>query len=239
MKRVVVGASAAATVAAILAALGGSGAAAALATSASASGSRTFAGWEVAEPITHITSASVTFVVPTITCHQNFSGVGPAVVIASTVHNHTYSDSGGGIAVACQHLVPVYVALPIVNGFNYNDHNVPISAGDTVTVSVKYGSRTTVTLVDHTDHQRDVRSGKRSRGQDAYFGDSGIEINHHGVGLDPFTKTRFTAARVNGRPIGSLSPRHFRWVDSAHLTLVSASRLSHGTSFTTTFVRSN
>ena len=200
---------------------------------------RTFAGYLVSEPTTHIRTAKVTFVVPTITCVRSFSGVGPSVVIASTVVRHRYSDSGGGVAVACQNKIPTYLALPIVDGLNYNDHQVAISAGNKITLTVNYGSRTTVTLTNDTTHQVDTRTGAKSLGSAAYFGDSGVEVNHNGLGIDPFTQTSFSGATVNGRPIGSLSPVHDNWVDSKHVVLVSSGALSHNTDFTTTFRHSS
>jgi hypothetical protein len=215
----------------------GLGAGVATAQAASVKTSSTFAGYEVTET-KGIKTATITFVVPTITCKQNYSGVGPSVVIASTVHKNTYSYSGGAIAVACQNKQPVYVALPIVDGTNYNDRNVPIAAGDKITVTVKYGQKTAVTLVDDTTHQVDKHTGRKSLGESAYFGDSGLEINHKGVGLDPFTPTPFSAATVNGQPIGKASPQRYDWVDSHHNVLITASALTHKENFTTRFKRS-
>jgi hypothetical protein len=217
----------------------GAGAAVAIISSGGVVSNRSFAGFEVVKPTKHITSASVTFVVPSITCHKDFSGVGPSVIIDSTVQNHHYSYSGGGVGVACQNLQPVYIALPIVDGVNYDDFNVPVSAGDKVTVSVRYGLNTKVTWTNDTTHEVDIHTGKRSRGAEAFFGDNGLAINHHGVGLDPFTRTSFGAARVNGHPIGGQSPQRYRWVDSNQVVLVSASALSHGAGFTTTFRHSD
>lgn len=232
-------ASTARAVTAVLSIMSVLGAGVAWAHAATNSTSKTFAGYEVAETKTDIKTATVTFVVPTITCKKNFSGVGPSVVIASTIVNHHYSDSGGGIAVACQNQQPDYVALPIVDGTNYNDTNVPIAAGNKITVTVQYGHKTTVTLVNDTTHQVDKHTGKRSLGEDAYFGDSGIEINHHGLGLDPFTSTSFSAATVNNRPIGKESPQRYDWVDSNKVVLVSASAISSKTDFTTKFEHSS
>jgi len=200
--------------------------------------SRTFAGYELTDS-KGIKAATVTFVVPTITCKKNYSGVGPSVVIASTVHHGTYSDSGGGVAVVCQNRQPNYVALPIVDGVNYNDGNVPIAPGDKVTLTVKYGGKTVVTLVDDTTHQVDQHTGKGSLGEAAYFGDNGVEINHQGVGIDPFTSTSFSAAELNGQPIGKQSAQRYEWVDNHHVVLVTASALSHKEDFTTTFHHSS
>jgi hypothetical protein len=152
--------AAAGAIAALVATASVAGAAGAIASSATVSSSHSLAGFKVAEPTKHITSATVTFVVPRITCHKNFSGVGPSVVIASTVTHHTYSDSGG-VAVACQNLQPVYVALPIVDDVNYNDHSIPVVAGDKVTVAVRYGTNTKVTWTNDTTHQVDIHTGKR------------------------------------------------------------------------------
>ena len=207
----------------------------AVASSGTVSTSHTFAGFKVAEPTRHITSASVTFVVPAITCHANFSGVGPSVLITSTVRHHRYSFSGGAVAVACQDNLPVYVALPVVDSNQYDDYGVPVAAGDRVTVAVRYGQTTKVTWTNDTTHQVDVHTGKRSRGEDAYFGDNGIAINHRNVGLDAFTKTSFSAAKVNGRAIGREAPVRYTWVNKSHVVLVTASKLSHRGDFTTTF----
>ncbi len=198
--------------------------------------SRMFAGYQVT---TGIKGASFTFVVPTITCKQNFSGVGPSVLIDSSVKNNRYTYSGGGVGVACQNHQPQYVALPIVDGTNYNDRNVAISPGDKVTLSVKYGGKTVVTLVNDTTKQVDKHTGKGSNGVVAYFGDNGVEINHKGVGLDPFTATSFSGATINGRPIGKDSPQRTDWVDNKGAVLVATSALSNKDAFTTTFKRSS
>jgi hypothetical protein len=224
---------------AALVSIGALGAGVALASATKTNTSRTFAGYSVVESKTHIHSASVTFVVPTITCKKDFSGVGPSVVIASTVHHNTFSDSGGGVAVACQNKQPEYVALPIVDATNYNDTNVPIAAGNKITLTVKYGSKTIVTLTDDTTHQVDKHTGKGSVGEDASFGDSGLEINHRGVGIDPFTTTQFSAATVNGKPIGKEAAERTEWVDSHHNVLVAASALKNKTAFRTTFKSSS
>jgi hypothetical protein len=207
--------------------------------SAKSSSSPTFAGYQVNESKKDIKGASVTFVVPTITCKKDFSGVGPSVLIDSTVVHNKYSDSGGGIAVVCENRQPEYVALPVVDGTNYDDTNVPISAGNKITVTVKYGAKTKVTLENDTTHQIDTHTGKKSVGETAYFGDSGIQINHKGVGLDPFTPTSFSAAKVNGRPIGKESPQRYQWVDKHGHVLVTAGALSGQDAFTTTFKQSS
>lgn len=200
--------------------------------------SRTFAGYQVTVPKTHIQSATVTFVVPTITCHKNYSGVGPSILIDSTVVKNTYTYSGGGIAVVCENKQPNYVALPIVDGLNYNDTNVPIAAGNTVTVTVKYASKTIVTLTDDTTHQVDTHTGKRSVGLTASFGDSGIQVNHKGLGLDAFTTTQFSDAEINGRPFGGRTPLRYEWVDSHKVTLVTAGAITDKDDFTTSFKHS-
>jgi len=225
---------------AIASSLTGTGALASAGAHAAVSTNRTFAGYEVSRPTSHISTATVTFVVPTITCKKNSSGVGPSILIQSTVNKHNvYSDSGGGIAVTCQNKQPHYLALPIVDGTNYNDNNVPIAAGDKITLDVKYAKTTQVTLTDDTTKQVDKHSGKASVGQTAFFGDSGVEVNHHGLGLDPFTTTAFSLAKIDGRPIGKDKPQRFEWVDNHKVVLITASPISHQDQFTTRFKNSN
>jgi hypothetical protein len=198
--------------------------------------SRQFAGYQVTKAKTHIRSASVTFVIPSITCKKNFSGVGPSLLIASTVNKktNTYSASGGGVGVACQHHAPVYVAIPIVDGKDF-DEQPPLASGDIVTVTVRYGAQTVVTLDDSTAKQLFTERGRKSVGETASVGSSSIEINQHGLKLDPFTSTVFTDAKINGKSLGSEKPVRTTWVDSRHKVLVAAGKITKHSDFVTTF----
>lgn len=198
-----------------------------------------FAGYEVSKPKTGIKSVSVSFVVPSITCKKNFSGVGPSVLIDSTVakKTNTYSISGGGVGVACKNHVPVFVAIPIVDS-DQIDESPNLSVGDHVTLTVRYGSKTDVAIDDTTAKLVFTKQGAKSRGETAYIGSSSIQINHHTLQLDPFGVTKFSNVLVNGKPLGKESPIRTTWVDKHHHVLVSAGKITKHRDFTTKFVRS-
>jgi hypothetical protein len=173
----------------------------ALATAASAATQRsaTFAGYEVA---TRITTASATLVVPTLTCKKNFSGVGPTIIVDTTTNKKTnsYTYSGGGVGVACEHKKPIYQAVLIVNGAETNDFTM--TPGDKVEISVtEKKSKTVVTVNDLTAKQHKTLTGKGAVGADALFGDQGVAINKKSVGIDPFTRTTFTDSLINGKTL--------------------------------------
>jgi hypothetical protein len=176
------------------------------------SASTTFAGYQVDKPATHIKTAAETFTVPSITCKKNFSGVGPAVLVQSTVNKktNTFTVSGGGVGVACQHKQPVYVAILEAKSTTLDDFT--LSPGDVATVTVRMTKRkTTVKLVDATSGEHKAFSKGGSTGQTASLGASSLQIEKKGVGLDPFSKISITNATVNGKPIGSQHPTRFTW----------------------------
>jgi len=201
-----------------------------------------FAGFEVAKTKAHIHSASVRFVVPKITCRNNLSGVGPSVLIQSVGNPRTnaHSESGGGVGVACEDKTPIYNAIVEVVSHSYDDILHPLAAGDRVVVTVTYGPRRTVASVrDVTARRSFTRSAGHSVGEYAFFGDSSVEIDALGIGLDPFTTTHFRGAKINGRWIVRQKPIRTNWVNSKGVVLVAASKLSAHDTFTTTFKRSS
>jgi len=202
----------------------------------------TFAGFEVIKTKAHIHSASVRFVIPTITCRNNLSGVGPSVLIQSTgnVRTNAHTESGGGVGVACEHKTPIYNAIVEVASHSYDDSRHPLAAGDKVVVTVRYGkTKTVATVHDLTTKHAFSRSARRTVGEIAFFGDSSVEVNQQGIGLDPFTTTHFSAAKINGRWIRRQKPIRINWVNARNAVLVAASRLSAHDRFTTTFKRSS
>jgi hypothetical protein len=200
-----------------------------------------FAGYQVARPTTHVSSAAATFTVPTITCRKNLSGVGPAVLVNSTVNTkkNSFTFSGGGVGAGCENKVAVYQAILVVNGTNYDDSEVPVSAGDTVTISVSMTpAKTIVTLIDLTSKSGKTRTGKGKTGASVRIGGSALEINKHLVGLDPFTRISVTNAKVNGKSLSSQRPVRLTWT-RGKTTLVVAGALSAGKDFPVTFKNSN
>ena len=85
--------------AAAMTVLGGGGAAGAATGSVAQSHSSIFAGYSVSKPTAHVKRVTATFVVPSITCHNSFSGVGPSVLVYSNVNQKTsaHITSGAGL----------------------------------------------------------------------------------------------------------------------------------------------
>jgi hypothetical protein len=163
-----------------------------------------FAGYQVTKTKGRITAASTTFVVPTITCKKSFSGVGPSVIVQTKVDaKGGVAQSGAGVGVACDNQQPIYTAVVIVNGAEDNDFAV--TPGDVVLASVHLtAASTSVDITDTTSGADKTATGDGSVGATALIGDSGIDFGNASVGIDPFTKTAFTAAKVNNKPIGKL-----------------------------------
>jgi hypothetical protein len=198
----------------------------------------TFAGYLVSKPTGHVKSATATFVVPTITCKKNASGVGPAVLVQSAPNKKNVTTFlGGGIGVGCEHKQAVYESIIVVGGNSTND--LTLAAGDHVTVSVKAVKRKTkVVLDDTTSGGHKTRTGKGMVGATAFIGDSSLEIDNVGVGLDPFTKIPVTGALVNGKSLKAEHAARVTWVRH-HTVLVTPSALhGGGKNFTLTFKHS-
>ena len=194
-----------------------------------------FAGYQVTKPKAPLNSASASFVVPSITCKKNFSGVGPSVVISSTGSKKRPSTfSGAGIGVGCQHKTPAYQAIITVNGTTSNP-SFKVAAGDTFNVSVKMTTaRTKVTVDDTTSGAHKTVLGKGRTGVTAQIGNRSLSINKKGVGLDPFTKTKITGAEVNRKSLTAEKAVRYTWVRGSRV-LVAASRLTDGRTFTVSF----
>jgi Peptidase A4 family len=220
----------------VLGVAGLTGANAASAPSAKSLTSRTFAGYAVTVAAgAHIKSAALTFDVPTISCHKHYSGVGPSLLITSTVARNTFTLTGAGISVACENGAVAYTALPVVVSVYKPDTSMTITPGDKITVKIAYGAKTKVTLTDDTTKASDTVTGKKTAGLSAYLGDTGLTINHKALGVDKFTKTSFSGAEVNGKTIADEKPARYNWVDNKKNVLVAPSALTHAGAFTTTF----
>jgi hypothetical protein len=199
--------------------------------------SRTFAGYQVSKPKTHVTSATTTFVVPAITCKKGFSGVGPSVVVQTAVNKHnSYANEVAAVGVGCVNKKAEYESIIGIGSHSFNDF--PFAAGDVVVVSVKLTkSKTTVTIDDRTSGRHKTRTGPGGIGAIAYIGDQGLEINNKKTGLDPFTKTAFTNAEVNGRSLAAEKAVAFERKRGETLQ-IGVSKLSKGKNFTLTFEHS-
>lgn len=193
-----------------------------------------FAGYLLVS--TKIQTSTATFVVPRITCTSGESGVGPSILLVSTVKNNTYTYSGGAVGVACAHNKPVYVSIIVVDGSSSND--LTLSAGDHVKVTVtmrRTGSK--VTFNDLTSHRSKSRSGAGHVTGEAYVGDNGLQINSRNVRLDPFTTTTVTGATINGSSLATEHAQRTNWARGS-TTLVTAGALKNGTNFKLAFQHS-
>jgi hypothetical protein len=214
------------------------GAAAVAAPSTASKHSGIFAGYAVSKPGLAIRQVTATFVVPSITCKNSFSGVGPSVLVYSNVNAKTGSHitSGAGLGVACENGNPFYESVAIVNDNAFND--LTLHAGDVVDVVVRVvPAGTTVRINDVTADVSKVRTGRGRSAVQTFVGDNSVVVDGQGGKLDPFTPTHVTDVLVNNRPLGAVSPIRFQWVRQG-TTLVSASTLRIGEDFTLTFRQS-
>jgi hypothetical protein len=200
-----------------------------------------FAGYQISKPTTHIKSASASFVVPTITCKKNSSGVGPALVVQSTVNKkNIFTQSGAGVGAGCQHHVAEYQSIIVVDSSSSND--LTLTPGDRISVSLSMNkSKTKVTFDDLTSKQTKTRVGKGSIGATGLVGASSLEINGVGVGLDPFTKFSATGVEFNGKPLASEKPTQLTWVrghGKKQKTLVAPGAITKKKDFSLTFKNS-
>jgi hypothetical protein len=197
--------------------------------------SEIFAGYAVSNPGHSVRQATATFVVPTITCENSFSGVGPSVLVYSNVNARTgsHTTSGAGIGVACEDGGPFYESVMIVNDKAFND--LELNAGDTVQVTVRVvPGGTQVVLDDVTSGVSKTRLGRGQNAVQTFIGDNSVVVDGQSGNLDPFTASEVTAVQVNSRPLGSQHPFRFQWVRQRK-TLVTASPLTGGEDFTLTF----
>ena len=194
-----------------------------------------FAGYAVSRAGLVIKQVSATFVVPTITCTNDFSGVGPSVLVYSHVNVRTgsHTTSGAGVGVACEDGGPFYESVMIVNNHAFND--LTLHAGDAVNVIVRVvpGS-SKVTLTDITTDVSKTRSGIGQTAVQTFIGDNSVVVDGQSGQLDSFTPTQVTDVLVNSRPLGRQRPFRFQWVRHGR-TLVAASSLQAGDGFTLTF----
>src|SRR5581483_9592778 len=139
----------------------------------SAEPSPTLAGYSISGT-KHLTSASETFVVPTITCKKNESGVGPAVLLGvqkKVNKQETTVTTGAGVGVGCENKTPIYQTIIAMNSVQTQEFD--LSPGDTVTVTVKITkSKSKVKVDDKTSKEHKTLSGAGQKKMTyAEFGD--------------------------------------------------------------------
>jgi hypothetical protein len=196
-----------------------------------------FAGYEVSKPRVHIREVTATFVVPTITCEQQFGGVGPSILVYSNVNPRTgtHRTSGGGIGVACENGLPFYQSVFIVNDKTRQGGLIAFSPGDVVVVTVHVvPSGTDVTIEDTTTETSTTHTGAGKVATQTFIGDNSVNVDGVGGKLDPFTKTHVSNVLVDNQPLGSSHPHRYTRVRKG-TTLVTASSLTAGENFTLTF----
>ncbi|HVT65344.1 MAG TPA: G1 family glutamic endopeptidase [Mycobacteriales bacterium] len=196
-----------------------------------------FAGYEVSKPKAHLKEVTATFVVPKITCEDQFGGVGPSVLVYSNVNPHTgtHRTSGGGIGVACENGQPFYQSVFIVNDKTRDGGLIGFDPGDVVvvTVSVDRGG-SDVTIEDVTTNKSTTHTGAGKVASQTFIGDNSVNVDGVSGPLDPFTKTHVSNVLIDNQPLGSSHPHRYTWVRNGR-TLVSASALTAAENFTLTF----
>jgi hypothetical protein len=199
--------------------------------------SRSFAGYEVSKPKSHVNRATVTFLVPTIKCKKNFSGVGPSLSVQTTPNKKdVFTDDIAAVGVGCENKQPAYESIIQIDGHSFND--LPFAANDKVKVTLTVVKpRTTVTVDDITSGAHRTRTGAGRVGAIAFIGDLGLIINNKKTGLDSFSKTLFTDAMVNGKTLAAEKAQPFEWTRGKTVR-VAVSKLSKGKDFTLTFKHS-
>jgi Peptidase A4 family len=199
--------------------------------------SKSFAGYEVSKPTAHVNRATVTFVVPTITCKKNFSGVGPSLSVQTTPNKQdVFTDDIAAVGVGCENKQPAYESIIQIDGHSFND--LPFAANDKVKVALTVvKARTTVTVDDLTSGAHKTRTGAGRTGAIAFFGDLGLIINNKKTGLDSFSKTSFTDGMVNGKTLAAEGAKPFEWTHGKTVK-VAVSKLSKGKDFDLTFKHS-
>lgn len=209
----------------------------ALAAAPPARHSSIFAGYEVSKPNAHIKHVTATFVVPTITCEQNFGGVGPSVLVYSNVNSRTgtHGTSGGGLGVACENGNAFYQSVFIINGRTIQGGPINFSPGDVVVVSVTVTrAATRVRIEDSTTNVSRTHTGAGKVGMQTWIGDNSVNVDGVGGKLDPFSPTHVTNVVIDNHPLGASNPHRYLWVRNGK-TLVTASALQSGENFTLTF----
>jgi hypothetical protein len=200
---------------------------------AAAAKSSTFAGYEVSHKMS---VASATIVVPTITCKKNFSGVGPTIFMQSAPNKkNIFTDSGGGVGVACEQKMPIYQMVITIRGAETNFGDQSLVPGDKLEVTVQEKkSKTKVTVDDVTLKDSHTLSGKGSVGAAVFFGDEGVSFSKKNVGIDPFTPTTFSNSQVDGKSLKAIHASPERRVHGSTVE-IAVSPLTKGKKFTLTF----
>lgn len=199
--------------------------------------SPSFAGYQVTKANRTVTEASARFTAPTTTCKRRLGAVGPAVLVQTRAdRNGAVSESGAGIGVTCRGRTPAYDAVVIVNGQQSTGY--ALTPGDRVVATVTVtATESVVRLSDLTSGEDKTSTGSGNVGAVALIGDSALGPAAPSVGIDPFTKTVFAAAKVNRRPIGRQSPQRVRRT-AGRSVQIAVGKLHRQRSFALTFKHS-
>jgi hypothetical protein len=190
-----------------------------------------WAGYQVVQAKVH--SASATVVVPTITCKNDRSGVGPAVLLLNT-HG---VFSGAGVGAGCKNDTALYEAILLTNSGTKASRrdSYRVDPGDKLQFSIHESTTATAVRVrDLSSGRHRKLTGKGGMMRAAQVGVQTLSIDHATAGIDPFTDVRFTHALVDGRSLagqGAVAVERKR----GSTVQIAVSRLRHGRSFTATF----
>jgi len=205
---------------------------------ARAAKSTSFAGYSVQAGGEGSWKVAAQFVVPTVKCTGGSSS--PERAIEPSVGVYSSSFSSAGIFVGCFKGKADYFVALVLNGTPHNYTKLAPHPGDTVSVRVSQTSKSTV--VSSTDTSRKsvtktLKGAGNPVGSGPWVGDTGWD-NPGLLGVPNFGKLDFSAATVDGSPIGAGGAvARFNRV-SGSTTQISTGALSGNTAFETVFKHS-
>ena len=197
----------------------------------SAQGRYPFAGYITAKA--PVTSVSATTSVPTFPCGRRLTAVAASAIVYDGSEN---AFSAAEIYLGCQHKQEVLAALAELDG-TFSTLSITVHTGDTMSLSVSCGAGgVTVSVDDQTSMTTASSSsaGAESCSQ-AEIGDDGVAPSGSTkiVALPPFGSISYSAAEVNGGPLGSVSSSPATYEEGKR-NVITTGALSGGTAFTTT-----
>lgn len=186
-----------------------------------------------------VTSGSASYTVPSVTCH---AGENAAVDAQVHLYGTTTKDAAAGLRVMCVKGVQTYQAVLVINR-TPSFPSIVVKAGNKITVSASQNaSRATVAIDDITTHKTATKSGAGGKDIQFQVTDVGVSVSTTDAALQDvpdFGKMTFSGATVNSAKIGTFSPVQWERADAKNHVEISTSALSGGSTFTTTFLRSN
>ena len=184
-----------------------------------------FAGYVASQPT--VSTASVRFAVPAITCAAGSSlAMGEGVIVYGNSGTSTYS--GGVVLTQCVNGTPTYAVSVAINGTK-TVATLTVTPGDRMQVdAAESPTATSVKVVDHTT----AKSFRRSAATGVTMTLAEIGVVGLGASGPPgFGSVSFSKSLVDGMALGSLSPAPGAWdwanagVTVVHTTTISTTNV--------------